>query len=58
MGIIKKLVSDFGIGIVLLFVSGGLLLVGLYFIPQENFTVWLAAKALYGVGAVLFILNK
>ena len=58
MEIIKKLLTNFGIGIPLLFVSGVLLLVGLFFIPQDNFAVWLTAKALYGVGVILFVLNK
>ena len=58
MGIMRKLLSNFGIGIVFLFISGVLLLIGLFFIPQDNFTVWLTAKAFYGVGAILFILNK
>ena len=58
MEIIKKLLSDFGIGLIFLLVSGVLLFVGLFFIPQDNFTVWLTAKALYGVGVILFVLNK
>ena len=55
---IKKLLLDFGIGTALLFLSGVLLLIGLLFFPQENFTVWLTAKAIYAVGVVLFVLNK
>ena len=46
------------LSIFLLVASGILLLVGLYFLPQGNLSVWLTAKAVYAVGAVLFLFNK
>jgi len=46
------------IGTTLLFVSGVLLLVSLSTFSPDNLGIWKAAKAFYGVGAILFLFDK
>jgi len=45
-------------GVLILATSGILLLLSLQFLSDGNFTLWFTAKGLFGVGVILFLLDR